>query len=162
MLTGATSIMGTVDFMSPEQGFSSKNVDARTDIYSLGATMYFLLTKKVMYSGDSAFEKLLAHRELPIPSLCNLRSDVLPESLRDSPNRFVLVDDFGWEISFFHFKDSTDVYILAYRDGVRVRSILDAVRKTNKNVKFDIWIPVELAREYWLCLEKYSNFKRIK
>ena len=88
--------------------------------------------------------------------------DVLPESLRDSPNRFVLVDDFGWEISFFHFKDSTDVYILAYRDGVRVRSILDAVRKTNKNVKFDNWIPVELAREYWLCLEKYSNFKRIK
>jgi len=79
MLTGATSIMGTVDFMSPEQGFSSKNVDARTDIYSLGATMYFLLTKKVMYSGDSAFEKLLAHRELPIPSLCILRSDVLPE-----------------------------------------------------------------------------------
>ena len=79
MLTGATSIMGTVDFMSPEQGFSSKNVDARTDIYSLGATMYFLLTKKVMYSGDSAFEKLLAHRELPIPSLCILRPDVLPE-----------------------------------------------------------------------------------
>ena len=79
MLTGATSIMGTVDFMSPEQGFSSKNVDARTDIYSLGATMYFLLTKKVMYSGDSAFEKLLAHRELPIPSLCILRPDILPE-----------------------------------------------------------------------------------
>jgi formylglycine-generating enzyme required for sulfatase activity/serine/threonine protein kinase len=79
MLTGATSIMGTVDFMSPEQGFSSKNVDARTDIYSLGATMYFLLTKKVMYSGDSAFGKLLAHRELPIPSLCILRPDVLPE-----------------------------------------------------------------------------------
>jgi len=71
MLTGATAIMGTVDFMSPEQGFSSRDVDARADIYSLGATFFYLLTGKFMYSGNSAFAKLLAHRESPIPSLCS-------------------------------------------------------------------------------------------
>ena len=79
MLTASASIMGTVDFMSPEQGFSSKNVDARADIYSLGATLFFLLTRKVMFPGDSAFEKMLAHRESPIPSLSNSRSGITPD-----------------------------------------------------------------------------------
>ena len=80
MLTGTTSIMGTVDFMSPEQGLSSRDVDARADMYSLGATLYYLLTKQVMYEGDTAFAKLIAHGELPIPSLKTLRPDV-PENL---------------------------------------------------------------------------------
>ncbi|RLS26802.1 MAG: hypothetical protein DWH70_02170 [Planctomycetota bacterium] len=79
MLTASASVMGTVDFMSPEQGFSSKNVDARTDIYSLGATLFFLLTRKVMFQGDNAFEKLLAHREAPIPSLSNSRVGISPD-----------------------------------------------------------------------------------
>ncbi|RLS26803.1 MAG: hypothetical protein DWH70_02175 [Planctomycetota bacterium] len=79
MLTASASIMGTVDFMSPEQGFSTKNVDARADIYSLGATLFFLLTQKVMFPGESAFEKLLAHRESPIPSLRNFRSGITPD-----------------------------------------------------------------------------------
>ena len=76
MLTGTTSIMGTVDFMSPEQGLSSRDVDARADMYSLGATLYYLLTKQVMYAGDTAFAKLIAHSELPIPSLKAIRPDV--------------------------------------------------------------------------------------
>ena len=80
MLTGTTSIMGTVDFMSPEQGLSSRDVDARADMYSLGATLYYLLTKQVMYEGDTAFAKLVAHGELPIPSLKTIRPDV-PENL---------------------------------------------------------------------------------
>ena len=76
MLTGTTSIMGTVDFMSPEQGLSSRDVDARADMYSLGATLYYLLTKQVMYEGDTVFAKLIAHGELPIPSLKTIRPDV--------------------------------------------------------------------------------------
>ena len=79
MLTASASIMGTVDFMSPEQGFSSKNVDARADIYSLGATLFFLLARRVMFPGDSAIEKLLAHREAPIPSLSNSRAGITPD-----------------------------------------------------------------------------------
>jgi formylglycine-generating enzyme required for sulfatase activity/tRNA A-37 threonylcarbamoyl transferase component Bud32 len=76
MLTGTTAIMGTVDFMSPEQGLSSRDVDARADIYSLGATLYYFLTKKVMYEGDTAFAKVIAHSESPIPSLKLIRPDV--------------------------------------------------------------------------------------
>jgi formylglycine-generating enzyme required for sulfatase activity len=76
MLTTNTAIMGSADFMSPEQTVSTKNVDARTDIYSLGASFYFLLTAKVMYPQKTIFSKLIAHRQSPISPLKAMRFDV--------------------------------------------------------------------------------------
>ena len=76
MLTGNAAIMGTVDFMSPEQSLSTKNVDGRADIYSLGATLYYMLTGNVMYPGKTAMVKLMAHRKSLIPSLRISRPDV--------------------------------------------------------------------------------------
>jgi serine/threonine-protein kinase len=76
MLTTNTAIMGSADFMSPEQTVSTKNVDARTDIYSLGASFYFLLTAKVMYPQKTTFSKLIAHRQSPISSLKLICPDV--------------------------------------------------------------------------------------
>ena len=48
---------------------STKTADARADIYSLGVTLWYLLTGRAMYSGDSAMAKLMAHQSQPIPSL---------------------------------------------------------------------------------------------
>ena len=76
MLTGNAAIMGTVDFMSPEQSLSTKNVDGRADIYSLGATLYYMLTGNIMYPGKTAMVKLMAHRKSLIPSLRISRPDV--------------------------------------------------------------------------------------
>ena len=76
MLTTNTAIMGSADFMSPEQTVSTKNVDTRTDIYSLGASFYFLLTAKVMYPQKAIFSKLISHRQAPISSLKFMRPDV--------------------------------------------------------------------------------------
>ena len=76
MLTGNAAIMGTVDFMSPEQSLSTKNVDERADIYSLGATLYYMLTGNVMYPGKTAMVKLMAHRKSLIPSLRASRPDI--------------------------------------------------------------------------------------
>ena len=76
MLTGNAAIMGTVDFMSPEQSLSTKNVDGRADIYSLGATLYYMLTGNVMYPGKTAMVKLMAHRKSLIPSLRASRPDI--------------------------------------------------------------------------------------
>lgn len=75
-LTGSGTIMGTVDYMSPEQAISTKSADARSDIYSLGITLWYLLVGRAAYEGDSLMARMMAHQQAPIPSLSEQRADV--------------------------------------------------------------------------------------
>ena len=79
-LTNTGTVMGTVDYMAPEQALNSKAADERADIYSLGCSLHYLMTGKSTYGGDSLMAKLLAHRDQPVPSLRSAIADV-PEEL---------------------------------------------------------------------------------
>lgn len=71
--------LGTPDFMPPEQALDPQSLDHRADIYSLGATLFYLLTGRAMYPGPSVMAVLLQHRDSPIPSIVDFRPDVPPE-----------------------------------------------------------------------------------
>jgi serine/threonine protein kinase/DNA-binding response OmpR family regulator len=78
-LTQAGGILGTVDYMPPEQAIDSSTTDHRADIYSLGCTLYFLLAGRPPFVGQSVMSILLMHRESAIPSLASVRPDVPAE-----------------------------------------------------------------------------------
>jgi serine/threonine-protein kinase len=87
-LTNTGTIMGTVDYMAPEQALDTKTADARADIYSLGCSLFYLLIGKAVYQGDTLMAKLLAHRDQPIPSIQAIRPEV-PEEVEMVFNKMV-------------------------------------------------------------------------
>ena len=87
-LTQAGSILGTADYMAPEQALDSATVDHRVDIYSLGCTLFFLLAGRPPYSAGSIMALLLKHRDAPIPSLHEARPGV-PAELDELYRRMV-------------------------------------------------------------------------
>jgi len=85
------AVLGTADYLAPEQALSSHDVDIRADVYGLGATFYFLLAGRPPFAGGSAAQKLLAHQLKEPPSLVALRPDV-PQGLAAVVGRMMAKD----------------------------------------------------------------------
>lgn len=68
-LTSQMTFVGTAEYCSPEQATDSSSVSTRSDVYSLGCTLYFLLTGKPVFHGKSTMEYLMSHQSMPRPSV---------------------------------------------------------------------------------------------
>lgn len=72
-------VLGTPDFLAPEQAQSPTGVDIRADIYALGATLFYLLTARVPFEAPTPTEKLLKHISEPPPNLLTFRPEAPPQ-----------------------------------------------------------------------------------
>ena len=71
------TVLGTSEYIAPEQA-RGQQVDAQTDVYSLGVVLYELLTGEVPYQGDNFVTVALRHVNEPVPNVLDLRPDVPP------------------------------------------------------------------------------------
>ena len=72
------NVLGTADYLAPEQALDSHGADVRADIYSLGATFYFMLTGRTLFGEGTIAQKLIWHQTRQPRPVCALRPDVPP------------------------------------------------------------------------------------
>jgi serine/threonine-protein kinase len=72
---GTGSIVGTVDYLSPEQAWDSRKVDRRADMYSLGCTLYFMITGRPPFQHGTLAQRLAKHQTAAPTPLTQLRPD---------------------------------------------------------------------------------------
>ncbi len=100
-ITGTGVMIGTVEYMSPEQIQGAKALDGRTDIYALGIVLFFMLTGGLPFKGDSIISIVMAHLNSPvpsvqdaIPSLTPPWDDIVHKALAKKPeDRYQTVDE---------------------------------------------------------------------
>ncbi|WP_420644386.1 serine/threonine protein kinase [Candidatus Leptofilum sp.] len=100
-ITGTGVMIGTVEYMSPEQIQGTKELDGRTDIYALGIVLFFMLTGELPFKGDSIVSIVMAHLNNPIPSvqaaiptLPSPWDELLQKALaKDPQDRYQTVDE---------------------------------------------------------------------
>ncbi len=69
-------VLGTADYLAPEQAIDSHSVDSRADLYSLGCTLYFMVTGKPPFTEGTLAQRLLAHQVKTPPAVESLRVDL--------------------------------------------------------------------------------------
>ena len=96
-LTQSGQLVGTLEYMAPEQAAGARTIDIRADLYSLGCTLYKLLTGVTPYSGsefNSPLRKIAGHAEMPFTPLRSRRSDV-PAQLAAIVDKLLIKDPDG-------------------------------------------------------------------
>ncbi|MDX2039001.1 MAG: protein kinase [Isosphaeraceae bacterium] len=77
-LTQTGMYLGTFDYISPEQGRDPRDVDVRSDLYSLGCTLFFMLSGRAPFPDGNVVQKLMKHQEEPAPDLRSVNASVPP------------------------------------------------------------------------------------
>ncbi len=90
-LTASGVTLGTFDYISPEQARDPRNADVRSDIYSLGCTLFFMLAGRPPFPEGTVLQKLLQHQGDEPPSVRQFRPDT-PDELRVLLRRMMAKD----------------------------------------------------------------------
>jgi serine/threonine-protein kinase len=114
--TSAGMILGTPDYIAPEQCADARSADIRADIYSLGCTLYFALTGQPPFPHGSVVQKLAAHSDTEPASIRSLRPDVPVELERivarmmakDPAKRYQMPSDLARELARLEQNASAD------------------------------------------------------
>ncbi len=117
-LTAVGTIMGTPDYISPEQATDARAADIRSDIYSLGATLYFLLAGRPPFDEGTVVEKLKSHAESEAERIDEVRVDVPAEVAdvirramsKDPGDRFQTPSDLADALAPFVEKHRSDKF----------------------------------------------------
>jgi len=75
-LTSSGVTLGTFDYIAPEQARDAREADVRSDLYSLGCTMFYMLAGRPPFAEGSMVQKLLRHQQQPAPAIDAVRPDV--------------------------------------------------------------------------------------
>lgn len=103
--TATGAVVGTARYMSPEV-IRSEAPDERSDVYSLGVTLYEMLSGEPPFSADSAMSLLMQHLNDPVPDISSLRSDIPSELIqivnkaleKDRANRYASTNEMASDL----------------------------------------------------------------
>jgi len=155
--TRTDTIVGSPAYMSPEQGMG-RTLDFRSDIYSLGATLYALLTGAVPYIGESALSVLLMHANEPLPFHPELKKHIDGEVM-GLIHKMMAKKPEDRHKSYDELIEEINVLLEAARTGNKpktslykntipaaTQSVLDREIKTtaaaSKTSKMNLWLPI--------------------
>jgi serine/threonine protein kinase len=82
-LTQTNTMLGSPHYIAPEQADNSSNVDSRSDIYSLGCTLFHMLSGKEPFPGNSLIEIVMKHTRNPVPRLTEINKQI-PQHISDT------------------------------------------------------------------------------
>ena len=124
-LTGPHEFIGTIAYASPEQ-LSGAVVDARSDIYSMGAVVFEMLTGRVPYPGDDPMVVLNGHLSAPVPRASSVRPDLpawvdvtISRALAKNPDdRWTDIAEFGRALSAAESDRQTGVGVSPAASGL--------------------------------------------
>jgi serine/threonine protein kinase len=163
-------VMGTADYLSPEQAVNSHDVDSRADIYSLGCTLYFLLTGHPPFPKGSLAQRIAMHQSRAPTSLYESRPEC-PESLvkicekmmaKNANDRYQTCDEVKTELmALVESGELENIATFAPEDSLLKKTPSTTVPSTDNDTTLGVIEPIEGSSIEYAFEEPTSTFSPV-